>query len=296
MRMVVLDAMAMNVLPIRVPWPEVGEHTDSINFENVGFPATFDPERLSVSLARLDLARRVIGLGGVQLTGGHDGTRPDTGTITSIHGSGVATAGGLNRSRGESLQSVELKYPPSRLPQHNPGFEFLSDQWGRPDAIIRVNKDEMEARVKAKEYENHLLNPKAQAKYLNKALADGLMLANARLNVGMAARWKLSAIFYGWGLANCVGMGYLLDDTVVAKGMASSNVAGIGVTNLLTVMSALKQNGSGHEVLKGWKELRQSVMVGVSADRFLMGVGAISMGNLIHARRRSSRAYSYPSE
>ena len=225
-------------LPSRVPLPEVSQHTDRIEFESLGLPEGFAEDRLTVNLRALALAQTLAGLGSITVRTEEERHYPEIdGRLGSLAGSIVY-------------------------------FPTNETRLDNPEVLVKINQTGVHQRIEAEHRPKGLLEPRAQAKYLNRALVQGLSQASSSANFD----WRKGA---GTMLSGA------LEGTAFALGAASPAVC-VGIYEFFAVasplfrMTQLAHDDPNENMRDLIKRYRWSAVLGVAPDRYLLGQAALT--------------------
>lgn len=259
----------MTLRPLYVPLPYVTEYSDTINVGEMGLPVGFDSERLLMHVSAVEKIAKAGDIGKLSIIG----FRGDTTEV----GYGV---GGVS-SDGTGTASRAVAVTKARMHDVNMGFdnEFPSDyQW--KNATVRINSAEIDTRIRndGDKWELGPFDVRGRAKYLNKALQDGLAEAtqesvltedHVTTLLGSALKKSLSVIFYKWAFNIDTMSAAILVDSAIAS-------ASVPINHL-----AVKIRHKDQELPpRQW-----SLFVNIHYDRLLAAQGLTRSTQLIRAKK-----------
>ncbi len=221
----------------------------------------------------------VLELYSIQGIAGHAGERTYEG---SVDVSGTMSAGTSIRREQVPLADTYLTWP------------YPSTFFSEPAVLVQLNKAEIEERImeEKNEYEKGQADPELRAKYLNMAIKQGLTKAALDANIDVS-KMAVGLHYYGGGTATLMavqlGVPWLF-------GIPPENIF-LWATSDLTALSVmgpqLLEYMISREAPPEWysknkksfqKELRKSVVVGCSLEKYVAARGLIKFSNVIKAQ------------
>lgn len=148
-----------------VPIHEVNEHSDIITIGELGLPVGMDTDRLLLNVSGLE---RIATLGQIgELT-----IRSYRGDKTeySLGIGGISSDGSASASRAVTINKAELSKTEGSIDkEYPPGFRWVKSE-------VAINNAEIEEQIKndGDKWDLGVYDPIARAKYMNKALKNGL--------------------------------------------------------------------------------------------------------------------------
>lgn len=261
--------MLTAAIPRKVPLPELGNYTDEVVFGNLGLPVGFDQERLLVNLRVINRVRAAAGLGIIAASTESPGTSPQDMAVLGLDGSGAATMGAVSKRQQQRLSRSDLTFP-------RPSSAF-----GRPDVKIRINKSEIQERIREKNGVEGEYSPKPVAKYLNAALKQGLESAIVDANFDMHKLHAAIPAYSATGILIALNSKLTGSDpaelalqTVVATPVLMSGT-------ILFLAEIAHLQGKIDNPLELWKQFRKSLFFGPTPDRALAGAAMLNTARII---------------
>ncbi|HVX23875.1 MAG TPA: hypothetical protein VG992_00835 [Candidatus Saccharimonadales bacterium] len=265
-----LESPTDSKLPRLVSLPEVSEYTDNVVFGNLGLPVGFDDERLQVNLRAFRRVQRVAGLATVSVVSAAGERDQFDFNISGVDADGAATMRGAAKRHKQPLSTGNTQFPAD------------TTMFDNPDVIIKVNTGEVEARTQTSEkYKKGLLDPKAQARFLDKAVRRGLTEASWHANVD---KFKIGYGLRTYGMF--AGLA-LLGGSDIERTVPFVLGAAPVLTNLGVVIAIHERYMRGTQTeggLETWRRFRQTFFAGCAFDRFLGGAGLATNSKFIKSR------------
>jgi hypothetical protein len=261
--------MSASKLPSQVSLPEIPRYSDDIVFGALDFPVGFDQSSLIVNLRLIDRIRLAGGLRNVTVYASNSENEPYDIDVSSVDEQGTATIGVVGKRSKKPISHSLLHY--------DKGGSLTTS----PEVTIRVDNSEIEKRIEESDkYPRGVFDTVARAKFLNKAVKQGLVDASFNASFSIA-RGILSGITYPMG----IGELYL----------AGINSSGFGIvenTTLLTFLAHAGFSGSWaysnsscrEEFLARLKDYRYSLGYGLTPDRFLAASALLTGRSVVRAR------------